>query len=85
VRRLDGLLSARLYAVHSFLQGLLRLDGKVVEVHIVISFLLFILLLCVMSILQPHHAREASNSLPSGERRGGKRKYADKKAESGWK
>jgi len=38
-----------------------------------------------MSILQPHHAREASNSLPSGERRGGKRKYADKKAESGWK
>ena len=40
--RLDGLLSAALYQIDRFLHSLLRFDCKVVKVHIVFSFLNFL-------------------------------------------
>ena len=41
VYRLDGLLSVALRCVHGGLYRLLRLDGKLVECHILVSFLVF--------------------------------------------
>ena len=41
--RLDGLLTLTLYQVDSLLNGLLRFDSKVVEVHILFLLSLFLI------------------------------------------